>query len=363
MADRILPQAFVKLLEREGTGISWADLTMNFWIGCQEVSPACDHCYAREFVNARVNAAREAVGKPAIVWGPGGAREQTTPANRKKPLRWNRIAADAGVRLRVFCSSLSDWADKHVPDEWRAEIADTIRATPWLDWMLLTKRIGNAHDMLTQMFPEGVPQNVWIGITVCNAEEWRRDVPKLRALKFIHEFPIAFVSVEPLLGALPQEIGSDFYHECDNWRDDQGYAPSMDPSTGQYECCSKCDYSGVSDERAIDLIIVGGESGKGARPIHPDWVRQIRDACAQNGVTFHFKQWGEYLPVFDRDVEDPDWRDCARWQHERPKGKWHNLAGGTGFHGDRVVYVDRVGVRKAGHLLDGREHREMPAHG
>lgn len=324
MIERTLPQAVVKLLEREGTGISWADLTMNFWIGCQEVSPACKHCYARDFTNARVNAARKAAGKPPIEWGPSGARYQTSESNRRKPLRWNRVAAEAGVRLRVFCSSLSDWADNAVPDEWRAEIAEMILATPHLDWMLLTKRIGNAEKMLRKMFPQGVPSNVWLGITVCNQEEADRDIPKLVSVTEILGIDIAWLSMEPLLGAV--EILADYME-------------------------------------LLGLVIVGGESGSKARPIHPDWVRALRDECAAAGVAFHFKQWGEYLPVFDRDVEDPDWRDCSRWQHERPKGRWHNLAGGTGFHGERVVYVDRVGTRKAGHLLDGREHREMPAHG
>lgn len=344
MTGRTLPQSITKLLEREGTGISWADLTMNFWIGCQEVSPACDHCYAREFTNARVNSARIKAGKPPIVWGPGGAREQTSAANRKKPLRWNRVAAEAGVRLRVFCSSLSDWADKHVPDEWRAEIAETIIATPWLDWMLLTKRIGNAHDMLAAMFPDGVPPNVWVGITICNQEEARRDIIKLLAVKAMLDISKVFLSIEPMLGAVDLARIERLYSTLNAFTGEE---------TDELGDCGW--YVGV------DFVICGGESGSKARPMHPDWARQLRDQCAAHGVTFHFKQWGEYLAVFDRDVEDPDWRDCSRWQHERPKGQWHNLAGGTGFHGDRVVYVDRVGVRKAGHLLDGGEHRELMA--
>lgn len=348
MIGRTLPQAVVKLLEREGTGISWADLTMNFWIGCQEVSSACDHCYARDFTNARVNAARKAAGKPPIVWGPKGARQRTADANRRKPLRWNRIAAEAGVTLTVFCSSLSDWADNAVPDEWRAEIAEKIIATPSLVWMLLTKRIGNAHDMLRKMFPDGVPANVWIGSTICNQKEAQRDIVDLLMVKSVLGISKVFLSIEPMLG--PISLRHIEPH---------GPGTSLDAFTGEEEDelgeCGWCV--------GVDLVICGGESGSKARPIHPDWVRALRDECAAAGVAFHFKQWGEYLPVFDRDIEDPDWRDCGRWQHERPKGRWHNLAGGTGFHGERVVYVDRVGTRKAGHLLDGREHREFPAHG
>ncbi|SKB32844.1 DUF5131 family protein [Sphingopyxis flava] len=344
LADRPLPQAVAHLLAREGTGISWADLTMNFWIGCQEVSRACDHCYAREFTNARVNAAREKAGKPPIIWGPGGAREQTTAANRKKPLRWNRIAEANGERLRVFCSSLSDWADKHVPDEWRAEIADTIRATPWLDWMLLTKRIGNALDMLGAMFPDGVPPNVWIGITICDQAEAQRDIIKLLQVKGMCSISKVFLSIEPMLGPITLN-NIALKHSV------------LDAFTGLEEDeLGECGW-GVG----IDLVIVGGESGSKARPIHPDWVRSLRDQCATAGCAFHFKQWGEYLPVYDRDRDDPDWQNCDVIARQHPKGRWLNLAGGYGFHGERVVYVDRVGVRRAGHLIDGVEHREIAA--
>lgn len=239
-----------RLLEREGTGISWAHLTMNFWIGCQEVGPACDHCYARDFTNARLNASRAKTGLPAIVWGPGGARQLTSASNRAKPLRWERIAAEAGETLNVFCSSLSDWADNAVPDEWRAEIANTVRATPHLRWMLLTKRIGNARTMLEAMFPEGVPENVAIGITVVTQEEADRDIPRLLSLKHGLGIRRVFLSMEPLLG----------YVDLTRYL------------------------------AGIDLVIVGGESGRGARPMSDVWVDAIEARCRQAGVLFHFKQ-------------------------------------------------------------------------
>lgn len=325
LSDRILPQPIVKLLEREGTGISWADLTMNFWIGCQEVSPACDHCYAREFTNARVNAARVAAGKPAIVWGPGGARHQTAEANRKKPLRWNRIADEAGVRLRVFCSSLSDWADNVVPDAWRAEIAERILATPHLDWMLLTKRMGNAYDMLWKMFPGGVPSNVWIGITVCNQDEARRDIRKLLQVKSVLGISKVFLSIEPMLGAI------DLVHI------EQAHSVLNAFTGAEVDELGECGYC-----VGVDMVICGGESGQGARPMHPDWVRSLRDQCAAAGVAFHFKQWGEWLLAKERHL------------HGYPAGKAVDHLPSEG------PFI-RVGVRKAGHLLDGKEHREIPA--
>jgi hypothetical protein len=110
----------------------------------------------------------------------------------------------------------------------------------------------------------------------------------------------------------------------------------------------------------LDWVVVGGESGPDARPMHPDWARSIRDQCAAAEVPFFFKQWGEYRPVYDRDRDDPDWRRCHDIATESPRGQWLNLAGGQGFHGDRVVRVDRLGKKAAGRALDFTEHREFP---
>lgn len=299
-----------RLLEREGTGISWADLTMNFWIGCQEVSPACDHCYAREFTNARLNASRAKAGLPAVEWGPGGARQLTGETNRRKPLRWQRIAAEAGVRLTVFCSSLSDWADNAVPESWRAQMALTITDTPDLLWMLLTKRIGNARAMLEVMFPEGVPANVALGLTVANQEEADRDLPKALSVKAGLGIRRLFVSAEPLLGPLALAR----------------YLPG------------------------IDLVIVGGESGRGARIMNPAWVRQIRDDCAAAGTAFHFKQWGEFRPYAD-DRADGVWHDPDGYCYGGPTS-WPPEPG------EPRTFMIRVGTARAGYLLDNRQHRE-----
>lgn len=229
-----------RLLEREGTGISWADLTFNPWIGCQKVSPACDHCYAESLATSRLG----------VAWGPGAARRRTAPGNWSKPPRWNRLAAEAGVTLNVFCASLADVLDNAVQDEWRADLADLIRGTPHLIWMLLTKRIGNARTMLAAMFPEGVPPNVALGVTIANQEEADRDMPKALAVKAGLGIRRLFVSMEPLLTRVDMRrflLG-------------------------------------------VDLVIVGGESGKGARSMPDEWATTIKLDCKQAGVPFHFKQ-------------------------------------------------------------------------
>lgn len=246
-----VPDAVQRLLAREGTGISWADLSFNPWIGCQETgSPACDGCYAREFVAARLNPSNEKGGRPLVVWGPGGARQRTAPGNWSKPPRWNRIARENGVRLAVFCLSLGDWADNAVPDWWRADLADLIRATPNLIWMLLTKRIGNARKMLEAMFPEGVPENVALGITVVTQAEADRDWPRALSVKAGLGVKRLFVSMEPLM-----------------------------------------EYVDVTRYLAgTDLIIVGGESGAKPRHMSDVWVDAIQARCRQARVAFHFKQ-------------------------------------------------------------------------
>ena len=110
----------------------------------------------------------------------------------------------------------------------------------------------------------------------------------------------------------------------------------------------------------LDWVIVGGESGPDARPMHPDWARSIRDQCNAASIPFFFKQWGEFSPGYDRDVDDPDWRRCQQVVANTEHSQWLNVAGGQGFHGERVVSMARVGKRRAGRLLDGVQHDAMP---
>jgi hypothetical protein len=117
----------------------------------------------------------------------------------------------------------------------------------------------------------------------------------------------------------------------------------------------------------LDWIIVGGESGPGARPMHPDWARSLRDQCSFFNIPFLFKQWGEWEAALDRDRDDPDWRaNYTNDYVDHGKSKWLNLAGGCGFHGERFHVMRRAGKAAAGRLLDGVEHTAFPgevAHG
>ncbi len=229
-----------RLLKREGTGISWADLTFNPWIGCQKVSPACDHCYAESLATSRLG----------VAWGPGADRRRTAPGNWSKPTKWNRYAELAGTRLRVFSASLADVFDNAVDPQWRVDLGALISRTPHLDWMLLTKRIGNSRDFLPAMFSGGVPANVALGVTVVSQDEADRDLPKALAIKRGLGVHRLFLSMEPLLGPV------------DLTRYIEG----------------------------VDLVIVGGESGRGARSMPDEWALDLALQCFANGTPFHFKQ-------------------------------------------------------------------------
>ena len=148
----------------EKTGILWTDSTFNPWIGCTKISPGCDHCYAE------VSRPSKTMG---IEWGANKPRRHTSASNRQLPRRLNAANATFyvrhGRRQRVFCASLADVFDNGVDRAWREELWQLIRATPHLDWLILTKRIGNVAAMLPNDWGEGYG-NVWLGISVVNQD-------------------------------------------------------------------------------------------------------------------------------------------------------------------------------------------------
>lgn len=317
----------------DNTTIEWCDHTFNPWEGCQKVSPGCDHCYA-ETRNARFNGT-------AVNWGPGAPRRRTSEANWKKPLKWNREAqaffAAHGRRQRVFCASLADVFDNAVAPQWRRDLFNLILQTPHLDWLLLTKRIGNVSGVIRDQLLHPLPPNVWLGITVVNQEEADRDIPKLLAT----QASVRFLSMEPLLGPV-----------------DLTMVPTGGHIDGHIICESALRWK---PEGQIDWVIVGGESGPGARPMHPDWARSLRDQCETAGAPFLFKQWGEWYLAVDRERDDPDWRrDYGNALADNGRTRWLNIEGGRGFHGERFVVMRRHGKAQSGRRLDGIEHNGFP---
>ena len=229
----------------ETTGIAWTDSTFNPWIGCTKVGPGCDHCYAEALMDKRWH---------RVQWGSGQQRQRTSAANWRQPLLWEReheaFMLAHGRRRRVFCASLADVFDNEAPPQWRGELWALVKATPHLDWLLLTKRIGNVRGMAPA---DGMPPNVWLGATMVNQPEYDRDAGKLLAV----DVSVRFVSAEPMLGPI----------------------------------------RGGLDLHGLDWVIVGGESGHGARPIQREWIEGLRRECGAAGVAFFFKQWGGTTPT------------------------------------------------------------------
>jgi protein gp37 len=313
----------------ENSAIEWTDHTFNPWEGCQKVGPGCDHCYA-ETRNARFG------GGTAINWGPGAPRRRTSVSNWNKPKAWDKahaaFFAAHGRRQRVFCASLADVFDNAVDPLWRRDLFDLIELTPNLDWLLLTKRIGNVAEMVARAKCHdwlAGRRNVILGATVVNQSEVDRDVPKLLAVPAARRF----LSMEPLLDSVSFE--GIFANPAD-MRD------------------------GTNALESLDWVIVGGESGAGARPMHPEWVRDLRDQCAAASVPFLFKQWGEWTPGENvkRVTGTVDTAflsfDGATWRTQPL-----DLKSDEG-HVDDEPDLYRVGKKEAGRLIDGVQHDGYP---
>ncbi|MDR2092265.1 MAG: phage Gp37/Gp68 family protein [Azoarcus sp.] len=249
------------------TKIAWARHTFNPWYGCTKISPGCAHCYAEGWAKR----------SGLVEWG--AARRRSSDAYWQQPLRWNEEAELVGRRASVFCASLADVFDEEVPDEWRLDLLTLIKRTPWLTWLLLTKRIG-AMERFTERVGLGktlplMYDNVWLGITVTSHAEAERDIPKLLDTFVGHRF----VSIEPMLGAvMPQclmGIGGDgSYHYLDALAGHYYIRPKPTP------WCK------------VEWVIAGTESGPHARrdPAMLNWVRTLRDACKYAGTPFMWKQ-------------------------------------------------------------------------
>jgi protein gp37 len=257
------------------TSIEWADATWNPWWGCSHVSPGCVNCYAETW------AKRTGLN----VWGAKGERRTFGDKHWAEPLAWNVAAKKAGERRRVFCASMADVFEDHpaLPAE-REKLWSLIEATPWLDWLLLTKRIENVEAMTPW---QGMwPDNVWIGTSIENQEWADKRIPILLEIPAV----IRFLSCEPLIGEvdlrrpgwlLPQ--ANVCQYRGGNVETDRALADVL-RAAGKH-----------LGARYVDWVIVGGESGHGARRMDPMWARRILGQCGLAGVPVLFKQAGSVL--------------------------------------------------------------------
>lgn len=251
----------------EITKIEWCHHTFNPWIGCTKVAPECANCYAEELMAKRWK---------KVGWGDKAPRSRTT--NWKEPLKWNRDAEAASEHRRVFCASLADvFEDKSELVDWRRELFELIDKTPWLDWLLLTKRPENIRKMWILPKMEyhdlNIPandtraierlarrNNVWLG-TSCGHEDSTQRIRDLMRCREIS--PLLFLSMEPLLTPV--------------------------------RLTRILKTNRVNGENSIDWIIVGGESGKNPRYLDIEWIRQILGACRLLQVPCFVKQLGSIV--------------------------------------------------------------------
>lgn len=336
----------------ENSNIEWTDHTFNPWIGCTKVSAACDHCYAEAW-DARGLQQRE------TRWGPHADRTRTSAANWRKPLAWNKAAAASGTRARVFCASLADVFDNHasILPAWRSDLFSLISQTPHLDWLLLTKRPQNiARMMPNYLHTKREWSNVWLGTTAENQTEADRRIPHLLAVPAA----VRFLSMEPLFGPVDLSHWMGVNHSRDNNLSD----PETRAAINKMILLAREQFRAEHGNHGISWVIVGGESGPHARPMHPDWARSLRDQCAAAGVPFLFKQWGEWtdakqLPGVTAISAAPASAGHFAHPHRyRIHGGAHDQACFESLPSDH--HMLRVGKARAGRLLDGVEHNGFP---
>ena len=377
------------------TNIEWCDFTWNPVTGCfgPKVSPGCDNCYAERTMNTRLRHLRRYDGDKEPFQNCLFHEDRLLqPLRRKKP-------------SRIFVCSMSDLFHDLVVDEWLAQIFTVMALCPQHTFMLLTKRPGRMRDWISDetdnggvllfnalhdvcaragLDPDAVNSsitwplpNVWLGVTVCNQAELVRHLPVLL------QTPAAkrYLCFEPFLGAVDvrKAYPQDYMH-CSlcKWH---GFNDELEHRTvGIYEeeFCPDCgndgtfalDYPHEDSELAlggIDWVICGGETGPGARPMHPDWVRGLRDQCGASRsqpTPFFFKGWGEWLPSSQAAEYEKKYGGIVPGGHYGrlwPNGVFQYQQPPAYYaKSEKAVLIFRVGKRRSGRLLDGEEWSEVP---
>lgn len=234
----------------DGSSIEWTDATWNPVTGCTQITRGCDNCYALRFAE-RFRGVR---GHPFE----NGFDLTLRPGRLEQPLGWRR------PRM-IFVNSMSDLFHKGVPRTFVDEVFDTMEEANWHVFQLLTKRSSRLRDYLRLRYADrSPPEHIWHGVSVEEAQA-RSRIDHLRAAPA----GVRFLSIEPLIGPV-----------------------------------------GPIDLTGIHWVIVGGESGPGARPMDVTWVRQIREQCRDQNVAFFFKQWGGIRPkAGGRELDGREWNE------------------------------------------------------
>ena len=298
----------------DGTKIEWTDATWNPITGCSVTSPGCTNCYAMHLAGTRLAHHPSRAGLTHEVNG-NHVWTGATRLNEQwldQPLRWRKPR-------RIFVCAHGDLFHESVPDAWIDRVFAVMALAPQHTFQVLTKRAVRMREYLTHPRRLSVIDlplpNVWLGVSVEDQARANERIPELLATPAA----VRWLSMEPLLGPI------DLYGGDPDPRLG-GVTAGDGISLSQWWRAD--DPSDAPPRPGIDWVVVGGESGHDARPMHPDWARSLRDQCAAAAVPFFFKQWGEWVP-----------------------GDQFGLQGAA-FH--------RLGKSHAGRLLDRREHNAFP---
>jgi protein gp37 len=382
--------------------IEWTDATWNPVTGCTVVSPGCTNCYAMKLAGTRLKHHWSRIGlttdtKSGPVWN-GTVRFNENWLDQ--PLRWKK------PRM-IFVCAHGDLFHPDVPDSWIDQVFAVMALCPHHTFQVLTKRPERMRDYLTTCPPAlrrrawskaaieisatqssgwGDPAsvatramgdawplpNVWLGTSVEDQRRADERIPHLLATPAA----VRFLSAEPLLGPVDLQ---PFLERCHAARDGECMADSCpqlrdgEPHRSGRHC--PLDDWGDGEERPVrlDWVIVGGESGDGARPMHPDWARALRDQCTAAGVPFFFKQWGNWLPfgqsgfhhwsahnVARNGQGDRPWLGHAHFNDGQRGPETHSIGPVLTMNIGYMLQCVSLGKKAAGRLLDGVEQNGMP---
>ena len=353
--------------------IEYVDATINPVIGCQKSSPACDHCFAERM------AARKLTPAHAAAIGPNGRWNKEfiwQPKQLEKLAHWRKPR-------RVFIGSMTDLG--LIRHGWWRRIWEAMISSPQHTFLILTKRPHflsiKVHECLRDMLEDAqrfnsdpdndrvvesiqdvIPPHIWFGVTVEDQQRADERIPDLLQLPAARRF----ISAEPILGPvdlsmwLPKVNGPRHPDpETDaEVRGDEAEGRRVDESAGLVEGWHR----GWSP---LSWVIVGGESGPGARPMHPEWARSLRDQCVAARIPYHFKQWGEWAPRGGYGFSDPLPDDhgvrvrlSLDGRHSSSDLPAFGVPGNGSCKGD--IWLGRFGKKAAGREFDGRTWDEFP---
>jgi protein gp37 len=323
--------------------IEWTNRVWNPVTGCTKISTGCKNCYAEELHNKRHKAYWEGKLQGLPQYARPFSRVQLHPERLGQPLHWKKPQ-------KVFVNSMSDLFHKDVPFEFIEEVWDAMFDCSFAKkgfrtrhiFQILTKRPERAIEFYQYMEAHNLKSNynnIWFGVTVENQEQADKRIPLLLQIPAA----VRFISVEPMLGPIKLISSGTFI--------DHNYM------TGEvrHKMLKTNDDIISIEKQKIDWVICGGESGKNARPMHPDWVRSLRDQCKAADVPFFFKQWGKYKILYERS-------NPPEFTFEREYFRYNriNISGGQDSHGGNLCYYKKVGKRNSGCLVDGVEYKEFP---